>query len=299
MPFGGSEKWLTGRAGTWIVGAAIAGGVVVGATIGLLGVGDPAPDPAILALDAVPVYACPGVGEVGTLHRGDRVLVTGRSGDWLAVRNVRGTLERVFVIAAAVTPDTDLSGLPEEDCEDVGTAIVAVSSTTVPEGTTTTVPDGATTTSVTEGTTTTVASTTTTAAVTTTTAATTATTAPDTTPPSISNASAVPGTIWELNFGGIECGPVDRQSTVSATVSDAGGVASVTLEWEFQNGSPQSKPMTGGGPHSATFGPFPYGTVDDSTTENVTLTIRAIDGNGNSATTTVQVQVKSSGTCFG
>ncbi|HSM01177.1 MAG TPA: hypothetical protein VK960_01885, partial [Acidimicrobiia bacterium] len=280
-----------------VVALAIAGGVVAGGGAGLAGLGDSGREPARLALDAVPVYACPGVGELGTLHRGDRVLITGRSGDWLAVRNVRGSGERVFVAAAVVTSDSDLSGLPIEDCDDLGTIAVGEgSSTTVPDGTTTT-------TSVPDSTTTSEAATTTTTAVTTTTTTPTTTTtttpAPDTTPPSIGSASAVPSAIWELDFGGIQCGPVDRQSTISATVTDDVGVASVTLEWEFENGSPQSKPMTGGAGYSATFGPFPYGTVDDSTTENVTLTIRATDAIGNFSTTTVQVQVKSSGACFG
>jgi len=290
--------------GTWIrsgaariVGAAIAGGIAIGGGIGLLGVGDSSPDPAFLALDAAPIFACPGTGEVGTLHRGDRVLITGRSGDWLAVRNVRGSGERVFVAAAVVTPDADLSGLPEENCEDVGAISVAASSTTtsLPDGSTTTTTTVAGTTTTTEVTTTTTGAATTT----TTTSATTTTTAPDTTPPSISNSSANPNSIWELDFSGIPCGPVDRQSTISATISDASGVTSVVLEWEFDNGSPQSKPMTGSGTYTAQFGPFPYGTVDDSTTEEVTLTIRATDGNGNVSTDTVQVQVKSSGSCFG
>jgi hypothetical protein len=151
-------------------------------------------------------------------------------------------------------------------------------------------------------TTTTEAATTTTAAATTTTSigtTTTTTTSPDQTPPSISNASAVPSTIWELDFGGIQCGPVDRTADVSAFVTDSGGVASVTLHWEFDNGSPQSKPMAGSGIYITTFGPFPYGTVDDNTTEAVTLKIRAVDNNGNIATTNLVVSVRSSAQCFG
>ncbi|HSM02623.1 MAG TPA: hypothetical protein VK960_09340, partial [Acidimicrobiia bacterium] len=88
------RSWLSGSAGR-VLGLAIAGGVIVGGGFGLTGLGGSGPEPATLALDAVPIYACPGVGEVGALHRGDRVLITGRSGDWLAVRNVRGSGERV------------------------------------------------------------------------------------------------------------------------------------------------------------------------------------------------------------
>ncbi|MEX1208163.1 MAG: hypothetical protein WEE36_06060, partial [Acidimicrobiia bacterium] len=121
-----------------VLGATAIAGAIVGGTLGLVGFGAAEGEPARLALDSVPTFLCPGNGEVGTLHRGDRVLITGRSGDWLAVRNVRGGGERVFVAAAAVTPDGDLGNLPEEDCEQAGTVAIGGTVTTVAATTTTT-----------------------------------------------------------------------------------------------------------------------------------------------------------------
>ena len=117
-----------------IILAAAVGGVVVGGALGFSTAPDA--DAGTLRLDSVPVYVCPGETEIGTLHRGDRVFIVGVSGDWLAVRNIRGSGERVFVEAAVVVPDADPAGLPEVDCETTGTADVAASET--PDDTTTT-----------------------------------------------------------------------------------------------------------------------------------------------------------------
>jgi hypothetical protein len=133
-----------------IIGIAIGAGVIIGGAFGFFGGGE-AQAGGTLSLDAVPAYACPGDGEVATLYRGDRVLITGRSGEWLAVRNVRGTNERVFVHTDYVTADAELTGLPEENCDDSGVLTLASGETT----TTTSLPDETTTTVVTQETTTT------------------------------------------------------------------------------------------------------------------------------------------------
>jgi hypothetical protein len=287
--------WTSGVI-TRIVGAAIGAGLVMGGGLGLLGVGDSSPPPAVLALDAVPVYACPGVGEVGTLHRGDRVLITGRSGEWLAVRNLRGSGERVFVEAAVVTPDRDLSGLPELGCEDVGAiSVTGTTTTTLAETTTTTVP----------GTTTTVPATTTTTAPATTTTTTppTTTTAPDIIPPSISNVNADPDEIWEEDGLSITCPPqTPRQSTVSATVTDPSGVDTVTATFTDPFGI-QTRTMTPSGTtYSFTFGPYEAGDWDAFIPPDehlVTIAIVATDEAGNPSPVTVQVTVNEIGQCFG
>jgi hypothetical protein len=294
-----------------IVGAAIAG-VLIGGGIGLLGVGESSPDAAFLALDAVPIYACPGTGEVGTLHRGDRVLITGRSGDWLAVRNVRGSAERVFVAAAVVTPDADLSGLPEEDCHDAGLVSVASTTTTLPEDTATTVPATTTTlpgttTTIPGTTTTTIAPTTTIAATTTTTVAatTTTTTAPDNTAPSITGVSASEPQIWEQDGGGIFCvAGTPRQSTISATVTDAGsGIASVTASWNDPNGSHTVAMTKNGNVYSVVIGPYPANTwdpppSDPGNSHNLAISIFAEDNEGNESQSGTSITVWEIGSCF-
>lgn len=269
-----------------IIGAAGAG-LVIGGVVGVLS----APDSAAgtLARDAVPVYLCPGEGEVGSLHRGDRVLVTGRSGDWLAVRNVRGAGERVFVAAAAIVPDADLSGLPEVDCDDAGSvAFGEITTTTVDESTTTTEPDDDTaTTSSAPGTTV--------PGVTTTTAAVTTTTAPDQTGPAIANASASNQLIYE---GGASDCPGPFQSTISAHITDTSPISSVTVRWTVPNKPQTVKPMTpSGSTYSAVFGPFtfpefpnaiPYQTV-------MQITIVAVDSESNQSSTSINVTVRHNG----
>lgn len=243
---------------------------------GLLGVFT-APDgtAGTLARDAVPVYACPGDTEVGTLYRGDRVLVTGRNGDWLAVRNVRGAGERVFVLAATIIPDADLSALPNVDCDDVGTVAFDETTTTIPP--TTTVPEV----------------TTTTAAVTTTTAAPVTTTAPL---PSVGLVSSAPNAISEaFQQDGSSCGGYEVTSLISASVTAPAGVQSVVMSWSSVVISPGSKPMTGqGGTYSAEFGPFTAEATPNFLTGSqveVTVLVTVTDSWGRQATghTTVTV----------
>lgn len=283
-----------------LVAAAAAAGVVAGGTLGLFGVGASDPVAASLSLDAVPAYLCPGEGVVGSLHRGDRVLVTGRSGDWLAVRNVRGGGERVFVAAAAVVPDADLTGLPEQDCAEAGTAAAgaATTTTTEPGATTTT-----TTSTTTPGSTTTTGPTTTTVAATTTTAPATTPTAPDTTDPVIQQSSASPSEIWEQDAPNLKCDDKPRQSTISAIVSDDRGVDSVTAAWTDPDGSHTAPMSSVGDTYSITVGPYAAGDWDPASLDpydhDVTVTITARDEAGNSAAAAVVLTVWEVGECFG
>ncbi len=196
---GGAAGGTTGFGVPLIIGLAVAGGLIVGGVLGLFGGGGtPPPTAATVDINAVPAYVCPGEGEVGTLLRGDRVLITGQSGDWVAVRNVRGANERVFVRAEYVDPDADISDLPEENCDDSGTLTIAgaptetttttpaattsTTTTTVPPTTSTTTPDSTTTsTTTTQPPTTTTTTSTTTSTTTTTVPPTTSTTTPDST----------------------------------------------------------------------------------------------------------------------
>ena len=320
-----------------IIGLAVASGIVVGGVFGLFGGGGTPSTAATVDINAVPVYACPGEGEVGTLFRGDRVLITGRSGDWVAVRNVRGSNERVFVRADYVDPDADISGLPEENCDDAGMLTLAgvpidatattppdTATTTVAPGTTTTttVPPGSTTsttsTTATPPSTTTSTSTTTlpptttststttlppTTTTTTTSTTTTTTQAPDTTPPNIANGNVTPGQIWEQDGLGISCpANTPRDATITAFVTDNVAVTSVTATWTDPLGN-QSVPMTrSGDTYTATIGPYAAGTWDPANLfpydHAVTVTITARDAAGNKKSTTVLITVTEIGQCF-
>jgi hypothetical protein len=277
---GGPHLWFL------VVGAAV--GIAVGALLAVFTGGGSGGVGGVLPLDAVPIYSCPGNTEIGSLHRGDRILIVGQAGEgWLAVRNVRGSGEIVYVETHHVVPDADTSGLPRRDCEPEGIlSIDSTTTTSLPESTTTTVP----------------ATTTTVPATTTTSAPATTTTAGDTTAPSISNASANPPEIWEEDIENlVPCPPqTPRESIISAFVTDAVGVTQVTASWTLP-GEPQTTVPMGGGPnYTATFGPFEGETLP--TTEprdhDVTVTIRARDAAGNIATTTVVVTVWSVWVCF-
>jgi hypothetical protein len=274
------------------IGAVVAGGLA-GILIAL-SIGSPSPiSAATLSLDGVPVYACPGEGQAGTLHRGDRIYIIGQADGWLAVRNVRGRGETVFVETRYVIPDEDVSGLPRRDCEPEGSLSIGDldTTTTVPtdETTTTTVPDDTTTTTQPGATTTT------------TQAATTTTTAPDTTSPVIGNASANPNEIWEEDGGVISC-PLGtpRQSTLSAFVTDNVGVTQVTASWTLPGNAQTTVTMTGGPTYTAQFGPFAAETLPTTAPydHNITITIRARDAAGNEALTNVVVKMWSISQCF-
>lgn len=240
-----------------IVAAATSGGVVIGGLLGVLTADDAAP--ATLGRDAVTVYACPGEGAVGTLHRGDRILVIGRNEQWLAVRNVRGAGEQVFIAAEAVVADDDLDWLPQVDCADAGTLAVtpttpapttAVVDTTMPD---TTVPD----TTLTPGAPTTTIATTTTLA-----------------PPTVVSVLDSPDPIWE-SYTGSDCG--DGIATVTASISAPAGVASVVLSWTSTEGNGSTPMSKVGGTYRATIGPFGDTFVGNGQVVVLTYTVKVTD----------------------
>jgi len=177
------------------------------------------------------------------------------------------------------------------------TVVTVVSTTTAP--TTTTTADVATSVTTTVATTAAPASTAATTPATEAPATTTATTAPDTTSPVVGQLSIGADPIWELDTEGIPCGAKPRQATIAAQASDDRGIASVTLSWTFPGGPNGSKAMSGSGTYSATFGPFPYLTVTDNSSEVATLAVTATDAAGNSAAAAGSITVFSTSTCFG
>ena len=290
-----------------IIGGAVLAGALLGGAFGFFGNGGSAS--ATATLDAVPVSACPGGTEVGMLYRGDRVLAIGRSGEWLAVRNVRGQLESVFVRTEHVDPDEILTGLPEVGCDESGSLTVSTTAIT-PDATTTTAPTETTTTLLADTTTvpentttTTVPPTTSTVQPTTTTVQPTTTTAPDTTPPLIGQPGASQNEIWEQNGLGISCAPnTPRQSTVSAFITDAVGVTEVKASWTDPDGNHNVTMSKSGNTYSIAVGPYVAGAWENPSLapydHTMTVKITAKDAAGNQSTVNVNVKVWEIGVCF-
>ncbi len=259
---GGGPSGLSAALPATIAGVA---GVLIGGGIALAH-GGPAEG---TALAHVPVYACPGAGEVGSLDQGDRVYIVGRADGAYAVRNVRGDGGTVFVASRYVTADADASNLPELGCATSGDVTVATPSpspTPAPSSTpthTTTPPKPKPPTKP----------------------------AGDTAKPVISNAAVTPGTVYDPGF----CTP-PKQATLTAHVTDNKGVASVKASWTLK-GTPVTKTMSpaGGGVYTATFGPIAANTLGGHETVSVAVTITAKDAAGNTTTTTVHVTVTSDG----
>lgn len=99
----------------------------------------------------------------------------------------------------------------------------------------------------------------------------------DSTAPSISQAAATPAQLYMINN--------QRNSTISAVVTDAGGVASVTATWSGVASG--SAPMQRNGSQWTLAYTAPEGTG----TGTITFTIQARDAAGNRSSTTVNVQV--------
>jgi hypothetical protein len=247
---------------------------------------------------------------------GSRVYAIARSesGDWIQVRDLTSPDQIVWVAASDVELDADLSALPISECPafdgvvalGATTTTLDTTTTTLGDTTTTTVPDttttpGGTTPTTVAGTTpTTVATTTPTTVATTTTTA-----APDTTPPTIGSKSATPDAIWEEDSFVITCLPprTDRQSTISAVVTDNLAVTSVTAAWSDPDGSQNVAMSAVGSNYTTTFGPYPAGewdplSLDPGFDHFVTITITARDAAGNKSSTTVSVTVWEIGDCF-
>ncbi|MGB7859994.1 MAG: hypothetical protein WBM90_05815 [Acidimicrobiia bacterium] len=258
-------------------------------------------DPSVEGAAAVgaEVLDCPSGIILTSYAGGSRVFAMGRtpSGDWVQVRDLSSPDRTVWLSASEVELDADINGLPVAECPDTVGDVGALA-------TTTTTIAGSTTTTIIESTTTSVESSTTTSKATTTTdrpttSSSTTTTPPDTTPPEVKQPSLNPSEIWELDFPGLPCpAETPRVSTITAVVTDNGSVASVTASWTI-NGNQTMKVMSkSGNTYTATFGPYPYGTVPDNASQDFVITIRALDSSGNQASATRTLTLTSSGECL-
>jgi hypothetical protein len=216
------------------------------------------------------------------------------------VRALSSPDHNVWVSATDIELDANIADLPVTDCATFD-GVVAIGDTPADSSTTTTLAE--TTTTVDASTTTTTPSATTTKPTTSTTQTTSTTTPPDTTPPQISQPSAKPAEIWEEDGFAITCEPVpNRQSTISAVVTDNFGVTSVTASWTDPIGNLNVAMSGAGNTYTITFGPYAAGDWDPSGSDQshlVTITITAGDAAGNKSSTTVSVTVWEIGACFG
>jgi hypothetical protein len=119
----------------------------------------------------------------------------------------------------------------------------------------------------------------------------------------ISQPAGVPGEIWELDDEVLSC-PVGtaRESQISAVVTDDRAVAAVTASWTIGGSTTSVAMVANGSTYTATFGPFPYPTVPDTTPDVATpiaIVIDAADVAGNTAKTAITVDVYSLFQCFG
>jgi hypothetical protein len=296
-----------------------------------------APEAVTTANQTVHMYRCPGAEPVGTLHRGDVVRGLARSHDakWLAVKFPNDVAEQVWVPANEVSSDVPAGQLPVARCSSKNSVEIASSkktTTTVAPSTTATsatasATSNAPTTTARQATTTTIAAPVPTIAPPKgkgtsggpsgpsgpaptappptnppptsppTTAPPPTTVPPDTTPPSVSGLAASPTQIYE-NAG--TCSATTAKSTaIAVSVSDAGGLASVTMSWKGggvpfpdQGGATSRSMSLSSGKYRATLGPF-----GDVKSPGVTLvlTVTAIDNAGNKSTASINVTLFSCG----
>lgn len=257
---------------------------------------------------AAAVLDCPAGDQLTSYSAGSRVYAVARTSDsaWVQVRDLSAPDQVVWVHASSVELDESIDQLPEAECpafDDDVQAIDASTTTTLGVSTTTTVV-GSTTTTINGSTTTTAEDQTTTTSSggqTTTTSQTTTTTAPDTEAPEIKQPSVSELEIWEENSNILSCpAGTPRESEIGAIVTDNVSLASVTASWNIGGNNQQvNMSPAGDGFYSGTFGPFEYLTIPDNTTQNVTITIEAVDTSGNSAKANVAVTVNSLAKCFG
>jgi len=228
----------------------------------------------------VSTFDCPDGSDVGEVHRGDRVLATGRDekSDWIEIRDPRDLGSRVWVNTRYLVPDADLSGLDVRECTIAEQA--AAAPTTLP-GTPESLPLGVTTTTKKGG------------------AfpgpAPAPGPAPDTAPPSIGAVSANPSSISA--GGSTSC---VNSSTVTVAVSDASGVAQVSVSWSVPgypslSGNGSFGPA-GGSNWSGQVGPFPYTAGPNNTPVTLNFTARDNRGNQSGATNTTALKITQ---CFG
>jgi RNA polymerase sigma factor (sigma-70 family) len=124
---------------------------------------------------------------------------------------------------------------------------------------------------------------------------------PDTTPPALGQVIASPGAIWELDDPALACpAGTARVSTISVDVTDDdSGVSSVTASWTIGGNGTQNSMTPSGSAYSTQFGPFPYLTVPDNTSQNISIFITATDAAGNQSSTSSAITVNSLAKCFG
>ena len=299
-------------------------GLTVGGVVRAVTASD-TPAEVVAAAGVSDALDCPSGEVLDSYVSGSRVFAVARtqSNQWVQVRDLSAPDRVVWLSAADVDLDDDISSPPVGECPEYEGAVVALSDTT-----TTTVGD-TTTTTVGDTTTTTVGDTTTTSSSTSTTSTTVAppdtttpppttpppttpppttpppttpppTTPPDTTPPAIQQPSVAPGDIWEEDTNFLSCpANTKRESDVSVQVTDDVGVASVRASWTI-GGTPTTVTMSrSGSTYSTVFGPFDYLTVPDNAAPDVPITITARDAAGNSSAVEVQVTVHSLAECFG
>lgn len=303
-----------GQRGAADVGVVALVALAVGATAGVglriaAGGDDATPATVRGGVTRVVAYACPGGGDgVATLHRGDRILVTGRdhSGGWVAVRSPSDLRDHVWIEAAAVTADAELDGLPERSCpEATDVAGGPVTTTLAGEPTTTTattvVPgtsSGGPTPPATAGPGATDPPPATTVPGTPTAPPASTAPAPDTTGPSITSTGVDPPDVYERFEGGSCIGPTT--GTVRARVTDHSGVASVQASWHVGNDNATRTMNPSGSAYTTTFGPYDWPHIPAAASPvPVTVTIRATDGAGNVSTATTTVRLHSFEECFG
>ena len=273
-----------------LVGAIVIGGVATGFALERAGAVSLVTEGSVVAhLDEVPYSTCPDEPALGTLHRGDRVFVTGRTADgaWSEIRAPYHTDSRVWVLSQWLFPDTEL----------VAAAIVIPLCTGDDEPangvhdstTTTSLPDDAptpssSTSSTTTSTSSTSTSTTSSSTTTSSTTTTTSTTLPaDSEGPTINFFQSSEADVWE---NGVYCGAQQQTTAVSAVVFDPSGVTSVQLSWTVgtSSGSVGMSPIAQD-VYSVTIGPFDEDTVSGGNA-SISLMLTATDAHANEASST-------------
>jgi len=249
-----------------LLAVVLGAGAAVGAVLNIAGVVEltgGATD-SIAAPATASYYDCPDGAALGVLGQGDRVFLTGRddSGTWVEVRSPVSSETRVWMRARQVVPDGDTSGLTFRDCV-VPVGVIAGEETTTTTSTTTT----------------TIAPTTTTAA-----------------PPSV-NASSEHSEI-RSHHGLGQCfvppGTYQYATLITAQVSAAAGVSSVTMQWSstVYNRGPVAMNPSDGNTYTDTLGPYqiPEQTqfAGDQSTP-ITVVVRVTDALGRTASSQVVV----------
>lgn len=263
-----------------VLGGLATVGVAAGAGVALGGGDD---DAAALPLTRVGFYACAGDPEpIGDFHRGDRVVATGRddSGDWLEVRGP-DLSSRVWVPARFVVADAATGELPAAECTSEADGAAnedAGANAATPDDPQSPAAPGAPGSSGGSG---------------------GSGGGPrDTGGPAIGAISATPADIYE-QFGGGSSQCINQvTSTITVPISDPSGVTSASFAWSFP-GANGSGALSGSGTYQGSLGPFPYGAYAvPSGGVDVTVTVTATDGAGNTSTGSRTVRLHSAEECI-